>query len=153
MAPRRGPESEREMANRNATPKADPFDAAVACLDCVRNLLAAGRYAESSVSAEAAATRYAEAEQYALAARGHVASIVSKCRKATLPARKAKDAERKAAIASEPVTCDRCDKSFTRAEMTMYCGCLHCPDCDKALRKLDAENATWAEGYNKDEGY
>lgn len=63
------------MVKRNATPQVDPFDAAVTCIEYVPQLLAAGRYAE--------------AEQYAVAARAYVARIVSKCRKMTLPARKA----------------------------------------------------------------
>ena len=120
------------MAKRNATPKVDPFDAAVTCVNYVRELLAADRYAE--------------AEQYAVAARAHVASIMAVCRKATFPARKAKDAERKAVIAAEPVTCDRCDKPFPRGALMMYRGCLYCADCDKALRKLDAERDA-QEGY------
>jgi len=71
---------------------------------------------------------------------------VALCREATLPARKAKDAERKAVIAAEPVTCDRCDKPFPRGALMMYHGGLHCADCDKALRKLDAERNA-PEGY------
>ena len=113
------------MAKRNATPQVDPFDAAVTCIQYVPQLLAEGRYAE--------------AEQCAFAARMHVSRIVGICRKATLPARKAKDAERKAAIAAELVTCDRCDKPFPRGALIMYHGGLHCADCDKALRNLDIE--------------
>jgi hypothetical protein len=70
------------MAKRNATPKLDPFDAAVTCIEHVPQLLAQGRYAE--------------AENYALAARTHVARIVATCRKATLPARKAEKAAARA---------------------------------------------------------
>jgi len=120
------------MAKRNAAPQVDPFDTVLACVKVARELLEGGR-------PEAA-------EQYAFVARTQVARIVALCREATLPARKAKDAERKATIAAEPVTCDRCDKPFPRGALMMYHGCLYCADCDKALRKLDAERNA-PEGY------
>ena len=113
------------MAKRNATPQVDPFDTALACVKVARELLMDGRPAE--------------AESYALVARTQVARVVAICRKATLPARKAKDAERRAVIAAEPVTCDRCDKPFPRGSLMMYHSELHCADCDKVLRNLDAE--------------
>jgi hypothetical protein len=120
------------MAKRNATPQVDPFDGTIACVEAVREFLQEGNYAE--------------AERYALSARFHVARVVAICRKATLPARKAAKAAKQAERMSEMWLCDRCDKPFTRGALIKYRGFLHCADCDKVLRTLDAERDE-REGY------